>query len=214
MREFRQHWQFLFPAFKLDSLECQSTFLELIELYAAPLRFYHNLTHLKQVLETVERLSFLEQQNLTQSKQKTLKLGAWFHDAIYDPRRSDNEEKSADYAAEKLTRLAISEAEIDRVRNSILSTKTHQAGDLETQILLDADLAILGAPPAQYLRYARAIRQEYAWVSDRDYTAGRIRVLSNFLARSRIYQTPHFFVELEPRARGNIEVEIARLRAE
>ena len=74
----------------------------------------------------------------------------------------------------------------------------------EDLVLLDADLAILGASEDRYARYARDIRAEYAWVPDADYRAGRSRVLQHFLALPRIYFTDVMFEEGEQRARANL----------
>ena len=71
-----------------------------------------------------------------------------------------------------------------RVAALIMKTKTHDAGDdADAQVLLDADLAILGASEPAYLDYAKKIRQEYAWVPEPEYRQGRRRVLESFLSR-------------------------------
>ena len=76
----------------------------------------------------------------------------------------------------------------------IRKTKTHDAGsDTDAQVLLDADLAILGESESVYRTYAEKIRQEYAWVPEPDYRKGRRRVLENFLSRPRIF---HFLSQL------------------
>jgi predicted metal-dependent HD superfamily phosphohydrolase len=84
----------------------------------------------------------------------------------------------------------------------------------DTRVLLDADLAILGASEDRYARYARDIRAEYAWVSDADYRAGRARVLQHFLTLPRIYFTDVMFEEGEERARVNLRMELAQLQGE
>ena len=80
-------------------------------------------------------------------------------------------------------------------------------------MLLDADLAILGAAPQRYARYAADIRKEYSWVPEADYRAGRAAVLERFLASPRIYQTPLMFDEGEQSARANLRAELAELRS-
>src|SRR5262249_59053313 len=100
-----------------------------------------------------------------------------------------------------LGELGVGPAVVDEVARLVLLTKTHDCaeGDSAGEVLLDADLAILGAEEAEYDRYARAIRAEYAWVSEGDYRAGRRRVLEGFLARPRLYRTPAFRRHREPR---------------
>ena len=90
--------------------------------------------------------------------------------------------------------------------------KHAEAGDIDGLLLLDADLAILGAEPETYARYARRIRAEYAWVTDEVYRAGRLTVLRQFLARQHIYHTAQY-QRLESQVRLNLEREIAILAA-
>ena len=137
-----------------------------------------------------------------------VKLAAWLHDVIYDRKASDNEERSAEYAERLCEELAIPEAQ--RVAALIRKTKTHDAGDdVDAQVLLDADLAILGASESDYHAYAEKIRREYAWVPEPEYRKGRRQVLERFLTRPKIF---HFVGHLEEPARRNLAAEIARLQ--
>ena len=136
-----------------------------------------------------------------------VKLAAWLHDVIYDSKASDNEERSADFAERLCEGLAIPEGNL--VAALIRTTKTHDAGEnADAQVLLDADLAILGASDADYRGYAEKIRQEYAWVPEPEYRKGRGQILERFLTRPRIY---HFLSQLEQPARRKIAHEISRL---
>jgi predicted metal-dependent HD superfamily phosphohydrolase len=95
------------------------------------------------------------------------------------------------------------------VASLILKTKTHDAGgDADAQVLIDADLAILGATETIYQDYTNKIRQEYGWVPESEYRIGRRRILERFLARPRIYQ---LLGQLEGPARRNMAAEIAQL---
>jgi predicted metal-dependent HD superfamily phosphohydrolase len=170
-------------------------------------RHYHNLNHINHVLITIERFN-LELQNPI-----AVKLAAWFHDFVYDPQASDNEAQSAELARELLTAINVPTELIDRVQQLILATQGHQIDpdDVDRCIFLDADLAILGTNPAQYQAYARSIRQEYGWVPDAEYKVGRIKVLTSFLQRDRLYYTDLLFAELESIARINMKQEIILL---
>jgi len=96
----------------------------------------------------------------------TIQLAAWFHDVIYDSKAKANEQKSADYAVVSLTKLKIPSTTVEFVRSLVLSTKTHQTllTDIDSQILLDSDLVILGSSEWEYQTYAQAIRKEYSWI--------------------------------------------------
>jgi predicted metal-dependent HD superfamily phosphohydrolase len=176
-------------------------FDELCQAYSSPERCYHTLEHVGQVLQTVEGLG------PKTTHPNAVKLAAWLHDVIYDSRASDNEERSALYAERLCEELAIPQG--DFVASLIRKTKTHDAGnDVDSQVLVDADLAILGADQPAYRTYAEQIRREYAWVPEPDYRRGRRGVLERFLARPRIY---HFLDHLEEPARRNLAAEIAGL---
>src|SRR5205823_690987 len=136
-----------------------------------------------------------------------VKLAAWLHDVIYDSKASDNEERSARYAERLCKELSIPEGTL--VSSLISKTKAHDAGeDTDAQVLIDADLAILGASEPVYGDYAEKIWREYSWVPEAEYRQGRRRVLESFLSRPKIY---HFLGHLEESARRNLADEIARL---
>lgn len=175
-----------------------------VDAYSAPERHYHTLTHVRAVLETLDRLLV--------PLPPAVELAGWLHDVVYDPRASDNEARSADYARTLTDRLGLPADVGAEAARLIRLTHTHQAdaADRTGQALLDADLAILAAAPAVYDAYAGAIRREYAWVSDTAYRTGRRRVLEAFLARPRLYHTAAM-QPCEPQARDNLAREIARL---
>jgi predicted metal-dependent HD superfamily phosphohydrolase len=203
-----QRWQkyYLLIPVSSNTRTQDSVFAQLVDAYSQPDRHYHNLTHIDCVLMTIERFSELQ-------NPRAVYLAAWFHDFIYDSRASDNEAKSVVVARDMLTNLGESIATIDRVEQLILATQGHQIDpdDRDRCIFLDADLAILGADPVRYQAYQQAIRCEYSWVSDRDYRAGRTRVLQGFLHRDRLYYTELLFTELESIARLNLAQEIASI---
>jgi predicted metal-dependent HD superfamily phosphohydrolase len=197
----RRKWHDLLGAWAVTPSLTDEMFEDLRWHYAGTGRFYHTLVHIGAVLEIVENLNSFAR-NL-----KAVKLAVWLHDVIYDSRASDNEERSAEYAAQLCEKLSIPQGR--EVASLILKTKTHDAGeDVDAQVLLDADLAILGANEPAYPTYADQIRQEYAWASEPDYRMGRRHVLERFLTRPRIF---HLLAHLEEPARRNISAEIARL---
>ena len=197
-------WRALLQDAGADVSAGDHMFDELVRAHRKPERFYHNLEHIEAVLRTIDNLS-QEAHDLT-----ALRFAAWFHDAVYDSRTSDNEERSAAWAAQALRSLSVAPTTVEAVRRLILLTRAHQAepNDTDGRILLDADLAILGAPESEYRAYARAIRAEYAWVGDDAYRKGRGQVLRSFLARDRIYGTPALFAALEGQARRNLADEL------
>lgn len=182
----------------------EAIFQDLCRRYSEPGRAYHTLDHIAAMLDTVDGFEGDLHDPVA------VRLAVWFHDAVYDPRRPDNEEQSAAYAATELGRAGVSPLLLAAAERLILTTKTHQAppDDTDCQILLNADLAVLGSSAADYDRYAQAIREEYAWVPEDDYRAGRRRVLESFLERERLYYTALLFEQCERAARANLRREI------
>lgn len=207
--ELSPPWQRLMAETGADAITAESVFADLCRRYSEPERAYHTLAHIACVLADLERAA----STLTAADFNAVRLAAWFHDVVYDPRANDNEEQSAAYARKTLASFGLPTDVIDRVSALILATKTHQApnSDAACQCLLDADLAILGAATADYDAYAETIRREYAWVPDAHYREGRRRVLETFLQRSRLYLTPSF-EPLEEQARANLRHEMERLQ--
>ncbi len=207
-------WLNLLQLFATDRRIAAQIFDELTALYAGNQRFYHNFDHVRQVLSVIDLIKE-DCQNAA-----SVDLAAWFHDAIYDPKAGDNEERSAAYATASLTQLRVPASTIDVVTAMILKTKNHtdtneiallSQNNMDAFIFLDADLAILGAPIQTYQAYAAGIRREYGWLSDEEYKNGRKKVLSCFLSWPRIYQTSRLRALLEIPARQNIQEEIRSL---
>ncbi len=200
-------WQETLQPFQVNQIDANNIFNNLIAAYSAPGRYYHTIEHILHVLITIDNLQAYIQ-NIT-----SVQLAAWFHDIVYDTQAKDNEEKSAEYASNLLSNLGVKPKYIAHITHLIINTKYHQAAadDFDSQVLLDADLAILAAEPIQYQEYAQAIRQEYAWVPQSEYIAGRKQVLEKFLQRDRIYFTPLMFEVAEQSARANITAEIQNL---
>lgn len=193
--------------------ETDAVFWDVKARYCADGRFYHNLAHIKQVLASAQEVAGLAE-NWT-----AVQCAIWFHDVIYEPGASDNEEASARFALETLRGWDVPEKMLWQVEQLIMVTKlggtavaATAVSDPDSLIMQDADLATLGAPPAIYDQYAAAIRQEFAHVPDKDYRHGRANILTYFLQRNQIYQLPHFYQIYEHQARQNIQRELENLK--
>jgi len=178
--------------------------------YREPHRRYHTLEH---VADCLAQLS--EAEGLSADERHVLELAIRWHDAIYDPTRTDNEERSADLARRDLAALGEPDPVIDEVARLILLTKGHTVGpgDRLGAILVSIDLSILGREPAAYDRYAAQVREEYAFVPDDAFRAGRAAVLRKFLDAPVIYADPAFVDRYEAPARENLARELRSLGA-
>jgi predicted metal-dependent HD superfamily phosphohydrolase len=194
------NWTVLLARLGIPCDRGRASFTVIQQHYSEPARAYHHLGHIEEVLETVRHLSSPGEAG------PALLLAGWLHDLIYDPRRNDNEERSVQRARALLEPLGGAPALLDEVGRLILLTRGHdpEEEDEAGKILVDADLAILGSPPARYQAYARAIRAEYAWVPEGVYRDKRREILERFLARPRLYRTAELFGQAERQARENL----------
>jgi predicted metal-dependent HD superfamily phosphohydrolase len=175
--------------------------------YAEPHRHYHSLAH----IEALRR--WFAQHHALAREPALIDAAIWFHDAVYDTRRQDNEARSAAMATEELDALGWPVAAVERVAALVLATQHHHAdpADRDAWLFLDLDLSVLGQSAARYAAYANAARAEYAWVEDSAYRSGRTRVLQGFLAREHIYRTPELHGAWEAAARRNLRHELTAL---
>ncbi|MGW2818882.1 HD domain-containing protein [Streptomyces sp. NPDC001415] len=179
----------------------------LLARWAEPHRRYHTTAHLQAVLDHIDVLEqYADDPHL-------VRLAAWFHDAVYLPDRSENEERSARLAERALPEAGLSQEDTAEVARLVRLTVTHapEDGDANGAVLCDADLAILAAAPDAYAAYAAAVREEYAFVPDEAFRAGRAEVLTQLLALPRLFRTPYGEREWEAPARENLEAELTLL---
>ncbi len=180
----------------------------LIRRWSEPHRRYHGMGHLTAVL------LFVDEYATHADDPDAVRLAAWYHDAIYDPRAADNEETSAVLAESELTAIGQPRDRIDEVARLVRLTAGHDPaeGDRNGELLNDADLLVLSSPREAYVAYVNAIREEYAHVSDADFRAGREAVLGALLEFPRLYRLGSL-APLEDAARRNITAELNLLRA-
>ncbi|MEU6801896.1 HD domain-containing protein [Streptomyces neyagawaensis] len=179
----------------------------LIKRWSEPQRKYHTLDHLTAVLDRVDVLEEYA------ADPALVRLAAWFHDAVYLPERSTNEERSARLAERALPEAGVPAEKVAEVARLVRLTVTHDPADDDAngQVLCDADLAILASPPDAYAAYAAAVREEYGFVPDDAFREGRAAVLHHLLTLPRLFRTPHGQREWEERARENLRAELTEL---
>ncbi|PMR59158.1 metal-dependent phosphohydrolase [Verrucosispora sp. ts21] len=194
-----------------DPAAIEATGSELLERWREPHRHYHTVDHLTAVLDVVDRYASAGR------RPDLVRLAAWCHDAVYDPRAPGdrNERDSAALADTLLTGAGLPGPEVAEVRRLVLLTAGHQVdpADADGVLLCDADLAVLAAAEPEYDRYASAIRREYAHVPPAAYRIGRAQVLTHLLALPSIFRLPRPATRWEPRARANLARELGTLQA-
>lgn len=181
-------------------------YANLVARYAEPHRAYHNLAHIAHCLDEFEAARSLA------GDPNAIEMAIWFHDAVYDPKAKDNEERSAELAVAVANGAGLSAAFAQRVRELILATKHAQPpANPDAALLVDVDLSILGQPLERFDEYERQIRREYDWVEEQAFGKGRSAILKSFLERPTIFSTERFRSKYETRARENLGQSIAKL---
>ena len=199
-----QRWRH--HANKLGLSAADAIFNQLDDRYREPHRAYHNARHINECLA---RLDAAYHPN---AEDPLVEYALWFHDAVYDVPASDNEERSANWACEVLRGQGIDVAEIKWVYSLIMATRHPAVATAPAaQLLVDIDLAILGADPPRYAEFERDIRIEYRMISAEQYVRGRCLILQGFLDREHIYSTAEFRARFEQQARLNLSEAIARI---
>ena len=199
--QWREFWQ------RLEvSGDALPSWRELQAAYSEPWRAYHNLYHIGHCLEEFANIRPLADDPMA------IETAIWFHDVIYDTHRKDNEERSADLAAVMLVKAGKSESFCQNVHALILATKHQlQPTSNDAGLLADIDLSILGQNAERYAEFENQIRQEYAWVTGKDFANGRSAVLNGFLQQAHIFNTAAFAQRFEEPARANLAWAIKRL---
>ncbi|WP_327369075.1 HD domain-containing protein [Streptomyces sp. NBC_01217] len=179
----------------------------LLVRWAEPQRRYHTTAHLVAVLDRIDTLAGYA------ADADAVRLAAWFHDAVYRPDRSENEERSAALAERALPEAGVPDGVTAEVARLVRLTVTHDPADDDTngEVLCDADLAILAAAPKEYAAYAAQVREEYGFVPDDAFREGRAAVLRQLLGLPRLFRTPYGVEQWEPRARQNLLTELELL---
>ncbi len=199
--------RFWLPAWQALGTEPASGYLpSLLARYDEPHRHYHTRQHL------AECFAHFSQVQAACEHWPEVALALWYHDAIYQ-RHGDNEAASAALAITQLQGVGVAFPACQRIEALIRVTRHAAPPSTNDQsLLIDIDLAILGASTERYAEYSRQVRAEYRWVPSFFYRRGRRRILESFLAQPSLYHHPPMRQALEASARRNLTAEITSLR--
>ncbi|WP_296281699.1 metal-dependent hydrolase [uncultured Acinetobacter sp.] len=196
--QFESYWQQFSNHLMLADAHSKALLRLLLDAYSEPQRHYHTVQHI------VECLAFFHQIKNHLNDPIAVELAIWFHDAIYNPQATDNEEKSAELMEQYCSQL-FEKAQLQKVYEWIIATKKHSpAIDQDLNYLLDIDLAILGSSKRRFAEYEQQIQQEYSWVDVDLYRVKRAEVLNYFLEMKPLYQTEYFRDLLGVQAKYNL----------
>lgn len=193
----------LLSNYSIDPILINELWNEIMVAYSGKKRYYHNLTHLENLLEQLLAVKT----NIYHWN--TILFTLYYHDVIYNASKNDNEEKSAALAEKRMQQLGVPVEITLQCRAQILATKKHEvSADTDTNYFTDADLSVLGQPWEVYEAYHKNVRKEYSIYPDILYIPGRKKVLRHFLSMERIFKTGYFFSKFESVAKDNLQKEL------
>ncbi len=204
--EARSRWERLWLRLGVRSVPEQD-FARIVAAYGESHRSYHDLGHVLDCLRELEPAA------ASAERLPEVEAALWFHDVVYDPRRDDNEVRSAAWAREVLEAQGVAAEAMRRIEALVLATRHGAPGRTpDERLVVDVDLSILGRDPASFAQYEQGIRREYAFVPELAYREARARVLRAFLARSPLFSTPWFHAQYERPARRNLGDALGELQ--
>ena len=172
--------------------------------YSEPQRKYHSWAHIEALLKHYHRWKSHFH------RPEPVLWALYWHDAIYDPRASDNEEQSA----QLLEREAVGHLPPDDIAFAaaiIRATAGHRIPEGMTgpdaedlALFLDMDLSAFALPEPAFEQMQRDIRAEYSFVPEDRYRAARGAILKDYLARERLYLTDLAHAAWDKAARANL----------
>jgi predicted metal-dependent HD superfamily phosphohydrolase len=179
----------------------------LVAAWMQPERRYHTLRHLVDCIAELEALLPLAEHPAE------VEVALWFHDAVHEARGRDNELRSAAWALRALGEAGVGAGACARIHALVMATRhAAEPEGMDERLIVDVDLAILGASTERFDEYEAEVRQEYAWVPRPVFRAGRREILQGFLARPAIFSLPPMHATREIAARANLQRAIARLQ--
>ena len=207
MFDLKGHWHAMWAELgaKPDHTPALQVLLnDVCQRYREAQRRYHTLQHLTECLTLC-----VQERGLAENAAEVA-IALWFHDAVYELTAHDNEAQSAEWARRSLTQFGIAPTVADRVHTLIMATRhQHLPSSPDEKLLVDIDLAILGAEPTRFAEYDKQIRAEYQHVPEALYREKRRAVLNAFLQRERIFSTAHFQQRYDAQARLNLRIAIS-----
>jgi pantetheine-phosphate adenylyltransferase len=176
-----------------------------MERYGEPARHYHTISHIAHCLR---ELNAVREQARDEA---ALEMAMWFHDAVYEPGRDDNEARSAELAGQMLGKAGVATERVRNIQDLIRATAHQQpAHSVDEHLIADIDLAVFGQLPTAFDEYEQAISDEYARLSEDQFSKGRSQFVRALLQRPAIYFEAYFREKYEAQARRNLERSLAR----
>ena len=177
----------------------------LTSAYNEPQRHYHTLDHIGHCL------SLFDQCKALLDNPDALELAIWFHDAIFETGKPDNELRSAELY--QSLSADVHPNELRELVGRLIIATLHDGGSLEDKdagYMVDIDLSSFGLPWEDFLRDTQDLRKECGHLSDEEYYQRQSSFRTGLMARPKFYMTDYFYERYEQQARENLERYFAR----
>lgn len=138
----------------------------IVNEYKESHRFYHTWDHVEDIYRQMCHRGF--------GDNHALFLAAVYHDIVYDPKRNDNEIKSAERFMKDYKHKDDLSNDVVRI---ILDTANHKPSNELSVIFCEMDLDILNRSLYQLIEYEHQIFKEYQYVDYWTYKEKRIEAL-------------------------------------
>ncbi len=140
-------------------------------------RYFHTTTHLQHILSAIK--NDFEQGKISQEDREILDISAYLHDVIYNPKKQDNEQQSAELVRYFFPKLP--QEKIQIVEKIILETKNHESTSTLSTLFCGYDMQIIThSSLGELWEYERQIFKEFQYLDYAIYKAGRIFLLTSF----------------------------------
>jgi pantetheine-phosphate adenylyltransferase len=159
----------------LDKWNIKCDINTILSMWNESHRSYHNLNHLNDLISQINE----NKSKFSEKEYEKLMLSAIFHDIVYDPSSSTNEEDSANFLMECV--VDKSNEDILEVRQMILDTKTHNSTTNLSESFNNYDMNIVERDLDQLLDWEKGISEEFSVYPKEQYKEGRINFLESLL---------------------------------
>ena len=159
----------------LDKWNIKLNYNILLSMWNESHRHYHNLNHLNDLIEQINE----SKSKYSEKEYEKLMLTALFHDCVYDPMSSTNEEDSANFLMECV--VDKSNSDVLEVKQMILDTKTHQSTTNLSEKFNHYDMSIVEKDFDQLLEWENGISEEFSVYTKDEYKVGRLKFLESLL---------------------------------